>query len=639
MYQLLLNLIRQGLQKRVPATGLGAFRIAFGLVILQEIVFLYYFRHLIFDPVPYLDRASPILHFLLLVWFFAAACLTLGWHTRRVALANYVFWVLFLIFTPMWQDFDGGFDQLMTSSSFLLIFLPAERGLSLDNLRLRIKYWAPRKPHEPPGDAPVLAYLLPVAISLGLIYFDSGFHKLSSEFWRNGMGSWLPPTMPYYMSAIDMTPLLNMELVERIIGYTIIVFQLVFMLAIWFRPFRVPIMLLGVTFHTGILLSLNIYPFGFGMLVHYLLMVPFKWWRGLGAALRLKQPLLQVYYDEDCPLCNRTVLTLRHFDFCRAVDFRGLQTHARDCRALDGIPDSQLLQDLYAVDARGEVHSGVDTYIRILLALRWAAPLGWIMALPGFHTLAGRVYRRIADGRERLVCCMENCAVPPLNVEDERPFAGFWQRHAATEWQRTQRIAKFLVLVLVLQANSTIHYAFLYRWAEQAPNDPALALVDKLSNYVISYSHTFLGITPHALYMHDHFQGYHHILALSYREKNGKEKWLPFVNQEGRLLAPNWGRVQSMWANVAVTRHMHPERLVKFLRKITAYFAAEMGIDLNDAVFVVKMKEVETPMDWVYDLRHKNMAAPWQDIGTVEWKGRTMRLELPRRNTLDISSH
>lgn len=629
MYRILLDLVRQGLQKRASATGLGAFRIAFGLVILQEIAFLYYFRHLIFDPVPYLDRASPILHFLLLVWFFTAACLTLGWHTRRAALANYAFWVLFLIFTPMWQDFDGGFDQLMTSTSFLLIFLPAERGLSLDNLRLQIKYWQPGKAYEPPRDAPVLAYLLPVAISLGLIYFDSGFHKLSSEFWRNGMGSWLPPTMPYYMSAIDMSPLLNLKPVEMFIGYAIIVFQLVFMAGLWFRPLRVPLMLTGATFHTGIILSLNIYPFGFGMLVHYLLMVPFRWWRGLGAALQIRQPVLQVFYDEECPLCNRTVLTVRHFDVCHAVDFRGLQTQARDCRALDGIPYSQLLQDLYAVDAQGQLYSGVDTYIRILLAMRWPAPLGWIMALPGFHTLAARVYRRIADGRERLVCGMQTCATAVLEVEDERPFAGWWARYGATEWQRTQRIAKFLVLVLLLQMNSTVHYAFLYRWAEQAPGDAALALVDKLSNYFISHSHTFFGITPHALYMHDHFQGYNHIVALTYRDRNGQETWLPFVNQEGRLLAPNWGRVQSMWANVAVTRHMHPERLAKFMRKITAYYATEMGIALDDAVFVVKLKEVEAPMDWVYDLRHKNMAVPWRDIGTVEWKRRTMRLELP----------
>lgn len=629
MYQTLLRLVEQGLNRPVSATGLGAFRIGFSLVIVQEILFLFYWRHLIFDPVPYLDRASPMLHFFLLAWLGVAVCLTLGYHTRWMAFANYLFWVLFVSFTPMWQDFDGGFDQLMTSTSFFLIFLPSERGLSLDNLRYKLRYWVPGQPYQPPQEVPVLAYFLPVAVSLGLIYFDSGLHKLSSEFWRNGMGSWLPPTMPYYMSAIDMSFLLNIELLERVIGYIIILFQLVFLPLLWFRRFRVPLMLTGATFHTGIILSLNIYPFGFAMLVHYLLMVPFRWWRALSAAIQAPQPLLTVFYDRDCPLCNRTVIFVRHFDVRRAIDFKPLQEHARDYRALDHIPEATLLSDLYALDGQGRVYAGLDTYIRILLGLGYAAPIGGLLLLPGFYQIAGRVYRNIADNRERLVCGVACAVVAAPEIVDERPFPRLFARYAATPRQAAQRVAKFLVLVLVLQMNSTIHYAVLYRWAGKAPSDPALAVLDNLSDTVINYSHTFLGITPHALYMHDHFAGYNHILALSYRDASGRETWLPFVNQEGRLLAPHWGRVQSMWANMAITSHMGRDRLEKFLRKMTAYWATELGIDLAHADFVIKMKEVRAPMDWEYDLRHKNMAAPWQDIGVVSWRGRLMRVDIP----------
>lgn len=206
MLPVLLKTIQRQLNRRVPATGLGFFRIAFSLVALQEIIFLFYFRHLIFDPVPYFDRASPVLHVLLLVWMAVVLCLGLGYHTRRAAVANYLFWVVFVVFTPMWQDFDGGFDQLMTGSSFLLILLSSERGLSLDNLRWSWRYSAPGQRYRPPGDVSILCYTLPLALTLGLVYFDSGLHKLSAEFWRNGMGGWLPATMPYYMSPLDMSP-------------------------------------------------------------------------------------------------------------------------------------------------------------------------------------------------------------------------------------------------------------------------------------------------------------------------------------------------------------------------------------------------------------------------------------------------
>ncbi|MBP1150770.1 MULTISPECIES: DCC1-like thiol-disulfide oxidoreductase family protein [Methylocaldum] len=629
MYRKLKSLVEQGLAKQVPATGLGAFRIGFSLVILQEIVFLFYFRHLIFDPVPFFDRASPILHFFLLAWICVAACLVVGYHTRRAAVANYVFWVTFVVFTPMWQDFDGGFDQLMTGSSFLLMFLPTERALSLDNLRRKLRHSTLNNRYEPQDKVTVLAYYIPLAISLGLLYLDSGIHKLSADFWRNGMGPWLPPTMPYYMSAIDMTPLLNIKSLEMFIGYTIIVFQFAFLFLFWFRLFRVPLLLTGTLFHTGIVLSLNIYPFGFAMLVHYFLLVPFRWWRNLKKAFQFEQPGLTVFYDQQCPLCNRTVIVIQHFDILKAVDFKGLQTNAKEYRELDSIPENKLLQDLYALDGERRLYSGLDTYIRILVGMGYTAPVGWLMRLPGIYHLGNRCYRRIADRRERIVCD-EACAVqslpPPI---EEHPFAQWYQRYAATTGQQTQRIAKFLIVVLMLQLNSTIHYGILYRCGEACDIGTAGRLLDHLSNSVINFSHAFLGITPHALYMHDHFAGYNHILALTYKDQSGREQWLPFVNEEGRLVAPNWGRVQSMWANVAVTSHMHQERLSKFLKKVTAFWGTELGLDLSNAEFLVKLKEVRVPMDWEDDLRHKNIAQPWRDVGKVIWQRGNFRVELP----------
>ncbi|MGZ8248365.1 DCC1-like thiol-disulfide oxidoreductase family protein [Methylomagnum sp.] len=634
MHKTILRFIQNNLDKKVATTGLGVFRIGFGLVALQEIMFLFYFRHLIFDPVPYFDRASPILHFFLLVWIFIVACLIVGHHTRKMAFTNYLFWVIFVVFTPMWQDFDGGFDQLMTATSFLLIFLPTERALSLDNLRLKLRYSTPGLRYQPPRDTTVLSYILPAGISLGLLYFDSGLHKLSAEFWRNGMGSWLPPTMPYYMSPLDMTPLLNIKPLEMFVGYAIIVFQLIFLFLFALRPFRVPLLLIGATFHIGIILSLNVYPFGFAMLIQYILLVPFKWWRGIGDFLRLKQPALTVFYDQQCPLCNRTVIIIEHFDIFRAIDFKGLQSHARQYRRLDAIPDATLLTDLYALDKKDRLYSGLDTYIQILLKMGYPALVGLVLRLPGVYRLGRRIYRNIADNRERLACG-ESCEAPPVPAfEDERPFPKLFARYAANDRQVAQRIAKFLVLLLVLQLNSTIHYGVLYRWAGTRPKDAGLALLDHMSDSVINFSHTFLGVSPHALYMHDHFQGYEHILAIAYRDKAGKETWLPFVNPEGRLLSPNWGRVQSMWANVAITKHMSRDRLEKFMRKITAYYGVEMGVNLSDADFVIKMKEVRAPMDWEYDLRHKNMAQPWQDIGTLAWRADGVSLDIP---SLDVA--
>jgi hypothetical protein len=142
-------------------------------------------------------------------------------------------------------------------------------------------------------------------------------------------------------------------------------------------------------------------------------------------------------------------------------------------------------------------------------------------------------------------------------------------------------------------------------------------------------SQLFLGITPHALYLHDHFAGYDRILAITYTDKNGVEQWLPFVNEQGRLLAPNWGRVQSMWANIAVTPTIDNQRVRKFIMKVTAFWGRNSGLDINNTIFHIQMKKIDAPTEWVHDQLHKNFASQWTNIGTVRWSNDIISFDLP----------
>jgi len=422
--------------KHISGVGLGLFRIAFSLVALQEVVFLFYFRHLIFDPIPYLDRASPVMHILLIVWMCALVCLALGYQTYRAAILNYLFWIVFVIFTPMWQDFDGGFDQLMTGTSLLLIFLPSSRRIALDPIRLRWNTARPDLADSSPRTVPQLAYILPLGITMGLLYLDSGIHKLSSEFWRNGMGAWLPSTMPYYMSPLDMSFLLDHPFLEMLIGYSVIAFQLVFLFLYWHRWFRVPLLILGMSFHVGIIISLNVYPFGFGMLVNYLLLVPAAFWNQMEKWIHLAKPKLDVFYDEGCPLCRKTVLVIRHFDIRGAIHFKGLQTYHESESRLTRIPQETLLTDLFSIDNTGSIASGINTYIRILGALGYTYPIALLLRIPGIHFLAGRIYRRIADSRQRQ-SCDETCApLTAQNEPDQHPWGTFLKNMQALRERR-----------------------------------------------------------------------------------------------------------------------------------------------------------------------------------------------------------
>lgn len=605
MKRRILGLIQHCLDKRISGTGLGIFRILFGLVIIQEIVFLFYFRHLIFDNIPYIDPVTPWIEIALFFWGAVAVKLTIGSNTRVSAILNYTFWVGFLVFTPMWHDFDGGFDQLMTSSSFLLIFLPAGNNLSIDRLRLNLT--GPR--HNgvaAPNKIPVLCYYAPLAISLGLLYFDAALHKLFSEFWRNGLGTWLPSTMPYFVSPLDTSFLLNIKWLQMAFGYTLIVFQFSFVFLCYFKPFRVPLFIIGVLFHIGIIISLNIYPFGFGMLVHYALLAPISWWRKIREAISVKSNRTRLYYDPQSETAWRFAVIAKHFDVFDTLDLCELKS--------DTTTSSERAHPFHLSDGHGTRHTGLQALVRVLYALRYTAPLGIVLQIPLFGRIVRRLYKACSKDRTTIPAHRE-----AINETD-------------IKYPRATSLYRFSMLILLLQLNCTIYYGFFYRFGIDTRTTPATKTITYLSNITTSLSHTLLGITPHALYMDEHFAGYERILAITFDSGNGRETWLPFVNQQGRIIAPNWGRVHSMWANVAVRPILDEQRLYKFVRKVTAFWASKLDISLDDANFAIKMKRIEVPMTWQYDLRNKNLSGEWNTIGFATWKHKQMQMHVPRNH-------
>ncbi len=629
MYSFLFAKFNALLNKHVPATGLGLFRLFYGLITLQEIFFLLYFNHLIFDPIPYLDVEFPMIPVFLCLWAIVATCVTFGYRYQIAVLCNYLLWILFVNFTPMQRDFDGGFDTFMIGAGFFLLFLPADKAFSLDNLRYKLStpfthYSKYKKP-----TVTVLAYLLPVAICLGFLYFDSAVHKMFAEHWRNGLGTWLPATQPYYVSALDMSILLNQKWFENTFSYLILVFQFTFIFFFWHRYARIGYLFIGVLLHLGITLSFNIYPFGLGMLCFYFLMIPFSWWRAIGNFCEAKEPTLTVFFDKQCPLCNRTVLILNHFDILKCIDFKNAQEFAVNYPTVAVIGTETLLKDLYAVDKQGNVYAGVQSYAQIFQQMGYLKWVGIILSLPIIRQFAEKKYRAIADTRVR---CDDTCFVTK-SLENNTWYTRLFEQLAVQKPKSfTRKFIKILIFLLLLQLNSTIHFGLIYRFKL---HNPLLSPLAQASNSVVLWSTTFFGIVPHALYLHDHFDGYDHILAITYTDENGQEKWLPFVNEQGRMLAPNWGRVHSMWANIAVTPTIDNQRLQKFIMKITAFYGQNLGLDLNKTTFHIQMKKIQAPSYWVDDLLHENLAGIWEAIGTVRWNNKAVKIELPEDiNTL-----
>ena len=117
-----------------------------------------------------------------------------------------------------------------------------------------------------------------VFLVIALIYLDSAFYKFASSMWLNGLGMWLPASLP--MATWSSFPwLLNNELLVKFLGYLVLIFETVFILLMWFKVFRMPLLVIGVLFHLGILFFFPIPWFALAVICVYCLMVPIRFWK------------------------------------------------------------------------------------------------------------------------------------------------------------------------------------------------------------------------------------------------------------------------------------------------------------------------------------------------------------------------
>ncbi|GEO03916.1 hypothetical protein AAE02nite_15800 [Adhaeribacter aerolatus] len=252
---------------RVNALGLAFFRIFYCLVLLLEVKQLFTFRTLIFSEV---TISINLITSLLLLWGLALIFLFLGWFTRLAAVINYSIGVFIVWHMP---DYKYHLDFVMTTVNFLLLFLPVSAGLSLD------KYFG-RQQHSEKYSSDQVSSLygwLLVLLGIGLVYLDSSVYKFSSPMWRSGLGFWLPSSLPQNAHT-NLSWVLNQELLVRFIGYGILLFEVLFLFLIWFRPLRWVLVLGGMLLHLGIGIAYPIPHFSLIMVALYIPLLPDSFW-------------------------------------------------------------------------------------------------------------------------------------------------------------------------------------------------------------------------------------------------------------------------------------------------------------------------------------------------------------------------
>jgi hypothetical protein len=210
--------------------------------------------------------ATPGAAYLLFALLLASlGCMTLGLGTRLSTLAALI---LACTFHHRLSWLMNGGDYLVRNGLYFLVLSPAGAVWSIDNI-LRRRLWGRRV------DSPVLIPPWSVRlmqIQVCTMYFFTGVVKLAPDYLNGEALYWVLNDIaicrwPYAQVPIPM-------LVCRLMTWTTLVFELGFSFLVCIRPIRKYVLLVGLAFHLGIFVVMEIGWFSQVAMCWYVLFVP-----------------------------------------------------------------------------------------------------------------------------------------------------------------------------------------------------------------------------------------------------------------------------------------------------------------------------------------------------------------------------
>lgn len=210
-----------------------------------------------------------VVRVLFVLWMAATVAFLLGWHSRE---ANVAVWFLSICFVNRNPHANNGGDDVLTTTLFLLMFMPTGVVLSLDRIRKnRRQRWQPGsvdRPKVAPWSVRVLQ------IQLCVIYCTTGLAKLSGIYLADDCAWWNGTAIYYVLNDITLARVSWLDLpipywATVIMTYTSVWWETLFPVLVLSRRLRLWMLLFGVLFHLGIFLAVEVSWFSFYTLALY----------------------------------------------------------------------------------------------------------------------------------------------------------------------------------------------------------------------------------------------------------------------------------------------------------------------------------------------------------------------------------
>lgn len=291
---------------------------------------------------------------------------------------------------------------------WILVLGENSRTWSIDNLKKRIIRSQTKMKFEPRNTYETDIYSRwPIKLMqwlFVLVYLSAGLEKL-----KGGFNSY---TLMYYFVNDQYTNggLLGIffskfPFLLQILAPVTIIFESSFILVMFFPRLTWVYVLLGSIFHTSIFIIQGP-PFLHYLPLYIVFIEPLR--NSLRKKFKVKKlsPQWVIAYDDQCPLCIRTVTIVNYFDLNKKIKFVGIEDISKEKNELD-LHYDDLKHSMHLIDPQGKLYKGFFAFRRLTLLL----PIFWIltpiMYFPFIDKIGAVLYEKIA--KERITCNHEKC--------------------------------------------------------------------------------------------------------------------------------------------------------------------------------------------------------------------------------------
>jgi hypothetical protein len=599
--------IKNSFDKQINGTGLYLFRIFFSCILFAEVCQIKYYRHLIFDQMPFVNPSDLDFGIIFSFWQIIVLALILGLSTRFVTIVNFVFTTFFFMTL---SEFEYHVFYTYQAISLLFLFLPVSRSVSLDNLLEKIKHSNQKELYVPSIKVNVWCYYLPILLGIAFVYIDSFFYKINCpKMWLTGLGVWFPSTLPM-ATHVNLNWLLNQEYLMKFLGYLTIVFEGIFLFTFWFKKWRIPFVIIGVGLHFGILIVFPIPWFALTAISIYILLVPISWW---GKGIKNRKEKLRVYVNENCKRCLQTKIIIGHFVPKTTIGFYLLQ----DINDKESLMSASSKKHHVHVVRNGMIVTGIEAYRIICLNTWYLLPIGLLLGFPGVNRVYDYVFSKLAIHCKKKIkesaSRMPSAKSTPNVIDDIKIF-----KKLNIGQLKIMSLKLFVFVIFFFQLLTTLVNPKLQKQIKTLPSSTVQIFNNQIYNlqkkcYPISSN--IMGFAKHDVFVEAHFNNYDTYFNI--REKGGD--FLRVYDEFGMPSFDNYGTNWRFFTFEVNSPNTHVKKASAGFKRYLHFNRGKHKIE-KDVTYELLKKNINVSWEWKKDQLQDAINEPWQIVGEIGWK-------------------